>query len=183
MFLFGSVLTGGDINFPGFVSSSKPTVKALHLHKYSAHGPQSCQNSRRWSSLRLSLLVRSHYFLWAGVAHSKWLLSKNTHRAVTRSPSILSIRQDRHIRLPVPVIGRFDERPSGRDMAKRAKEIAGLCICSLQCIMAEITTFYLEMRSQNDLKEKEKPAGLDVIEAEFKKYRFNLLPVPIVFCL
>jgi GNAT superfamily N-acetyltransferase len=39
--------------------------------------------------------------------------------------------------------------------------------------MSEVTTFYLEMRSPDDLKVKEKPTGLEVIEAEFKEYRFN----------
>ena len=39
--------------------------------------------------------------------------------------------------------------------------------------MSEVTTFYLETRSPNDLKEKEVPAGLEVIEAEVKEYRFN----------
>jgi len=39
--------------------------------------------------------------------------------------------------------------------------------------LSEITTFYLEMRSPNDLREKEKPTGLEVIEAEVKEFRFN----------
>lgn len=39
--------------------------------------------------------------------------------------------------------------------------------------MSEITTFYLEMRSPEDLREKDKPNGLEVIEAEVKEFRFN----------
>ena len=39
--------------------------------------------------------------------------------------------------------------------------------------MSEITTFFLEMRAPNDLREKEKPIGLEVIEAEVKEFRFN----------
>lgn len=39
--------------------------------------------------------------------------------------------------------------------------------------MSGITTFYLEMGSPDDLKEKKKPAALDVMEAEVKEYRFN----------
>jgi GNAT superfamily N-acetyltransferase len=39
--------------------------------------------------------------------------------------------------------------------------------------MPEITTFYLEMRSPEDLREKDRPNGLEVIEAEVKDFRFN----------
>lgn len=39
--------------------------------------------------------------------------------------------------------------------------------------MPEITTFFLETRSPDDLRGKAKPRGLEVIEAEVKEFRFN----------
>lgn len=39
--------------------------------------------------------------------------------------------------------------------------------------MSDITIYYLEMRSPDDLKGKEKPTGLEVVEAEVKEYSFN----------
>ena len=36
-----------------------------------------------------------------------------------------------------------------------------------------VTIYYLEMRSPDDLKEKEKPAGLEIVEAEIKEYSLN----------
>jgi GNAT superfamily N-acetyltransferase len=39
--------------------------------------------------------------------------------------------------------------------------------------MSEITTFFLEMKSPENLRGKDKPNGLEVIEAEIKEFRFN----------
>lgn len=39
--------------------------------------------------------------------------------------------------------------------------------------MEEVTTWYLEILTPDELKEKEKPDGLEVIEAEVKEFRFN----------
>lgn len=39
--------------------------------------------------------------------------------------------------------------------------------------MPEIVTYYLEMKSPQMLKEKPKPDGFDVLEAEIKQYKFN----------
>jgi GNAT superfamily N-acetyltransferase len=39
--------------------------------------------------------------------------------------------------------------------------------------MQDVTTYYLEMTSPDDLKGKPEPAGLEVIEAEVKEFRFN----------
>jgi GNAT superfamily N-acetyltransferase len=39
--------------------------------------------------------------------------------------------------------------------------------------MPEITTYYLEMRSPDNLREKEQPCGLEIVEAEVKEFRFN----------
>jgi len=39
--------------------------------------------------------------------------------------------------------------------------------------MAAVTTYYLEMNSLSELKGKDKPVSLEVIEAELKEYRFN----------
>ena len=39
--------------------------------------------------------------------------------------------------------------------------------------MPDLTTYYLEMTSPDDLNEKPAPADLDDIEAEIKEFRFN----------
>ncbi len=39
--------------------------------------------------------------------------------------------------------------------------------------MSDVTTFYLEMKSPEEIRGKEKPAGFDVIEAEVKEFRLN----------
>jgi len=39
--------------------------------------------------------------------------------------------------------------------------------------MATVTTYYLEMNSPDQLKDKPRPPGLAIIEAELKEYRFN----------
>ena len=39
--------------------------------------------------------------------------------------------------------------------------------------MTQVITYNLEMKSPDALKEKEKPPGIEILEAEVKQYRFN----------
>jgi len=39
--------------------------------------------------------------------------------------------------------------------------------------MTQVITYYLEMKSPDALKEKDKPPGFEIFEAEIKRYRFN----------
>ena len=40
--------------------------------------------------------------------------------------------------------------------------------------MSEVTTYYLEMKTEDSLLEKSKPENFEIIEAEIKEYKLNL---------